>query len=125
MEDQIYCRNANCKSSNVLIEWREDRQTYLIRCNDCKKTTWQPLPESKNRPASHTKLVKKKGIEYCQLCFRDRSEIPPPGTLEGHHIIKYADEGNSDISNILTVCTACHRHILWVQTYFGHYKKKA
>ena len=119
------CRK--CESSNVIEEWREDRQQFATRCNDCKMFTWQlkDLDNKYRRESKHYDLVKKKGVDFCEVCLRKKDDIPPPGTLEGHHIIEYKDGGSDDNTNILVVCTACHKLIHHQRTYLGHYKKTA
>ena len=115
------CRK--CYSENADHQWHEGRQTYLTRCNECNAVTWQPLEKNEDkRHSKHFNLVKKKGLEYCEWCLRKRLEIPAPGTLEGHHIIEYKDGGSDDISNILVLCSSCHKLCHHSRTYYGHYK---
>lgn len=120
---EMTCRK--CGSSNVDPEWREDRQQYATRCGDCQAFTWQPKdPENKyRRESKHLDLVKKKGLDYCEICLRKKDEIPPPGTLEAHHIVEYKDGGSDNLENILIACTACHKLIHHQRTYLGHYTK--
>ena len=116
----MVCRK--CQSSNIDLEYREDRQQYSSRCKDCGQFTWQPKEDSKGRESKHLDIVKKIGIDYCEWCLRKRKEIPPPGTLEAHHIIEYKDGGTSEDYNILILCTACHKQCHHDRTYYSHYK---
>ena len=117
----MVCRK--CGSLNVINEFREDRQQYGTKCNDCNAYTWQPKEDNKyKRESKHLDLVSKKGLNYCEWCLRKKEDIPPPGTLEGHHIIEYSDGGSDEINNILILCSSCHKRCHHDRTYFGHYK---
>ena len=122
MSNEIMICRA-CQSDNIYSEWRPDREQYGIKCHDCNKYTWHPKEASKNRHAKHQELVKKKGVYYCEWCLRDKEFLPLPEILEGHHIIEYKDGGTDDLSNILVLCTKCHKQCHHDRVYLGHYKK--
>jgi hypothetical protein len=115
-----------CKSSEFIKVWHEHRQQYARICKICntQKGTYPKENDKYKRPKNHTELVKKKGIEFCELCLRKKDELPPPKTLEGHHIVEYQDGGTDDVSNIMVVCTPCHKYIHHQRTYLGHYNNK-
>lgn len=118
----MVCRK--CYSENVTNTFHDGKQQYLTRCADCSAVTWQPKDEADKyrREAKHLDLVKKYNGTHCQWCARTKEEIPPPGTLEAHHIIEYKDGGTDDRENILILCTCCHKDCHQKRTYFGHYK---
>jgi hypothetical protein len=114
-----------CNSSNVINEFNEGKQQYGTKCLDCNKYTWQPKIDNKyKRQSKHTDLVNKKDLDYCQWCLRNKTEIPPPGTLEAHHILEYSEGGTNELDNILILCSSCHKQCHHDRTYFGHYKTK-
>lgn len=80
----------------------------------------KPDQDKAKRPATHRKLVKARGVDYCEICGINRSAMPAEETLEGHHVVGYADGGDCEASNALTVCTACHILIHFRRTYVGH-----
>jgi hypothetical protein len=59
------------------------------------------------------------GGDHCELCLRGRFALPPPDTLEVHHLDE--DATNNDPTNLRLYCTGCHRLTHWLRTYFGHY----
>ena len=63
-------------------------------------------------------MVKKTGIDHCQICLKKADELPKGRALEGHHLEEYSDGGGSvEDGNIIVACTACHRLIHWIRTY--------
>lgn len=121
MDDKYKCRF--CNSENTISEFRNDKQQFGTKCYDCNKYTFQPKEESKHRESKHHDLVKKRGINYCECCLRDKNDIPTPSTLEGHHVIEYKDNGTDDMTNVWVLCTSCHKLVHHQRTYLGHYKK--
>lgn len=117
----MICGNKQCNSENIISEWREERLQYLKRCKDCGKATWHPISDKKkNREASHKKLVKKIGIDFCQLCLIPEKILPARQFLEAHHVIEYVDDGTFDPQNIWILCTECHSKVHHIRTYKGH-----
>ena len=96
------------------------------KCNNCDThLCFIKHTKSKNRESKHKELVKESNINYCEWCMRTKDEIPLPGTLEAHHIVEYANGGTDDLSNILILCTACHKQCHHDRTYYGHYKSNS
>lgn len=105
----VHCHNVPCRhrdGSPKHVDWL---------------STPPELKTRKKRPGIQAALVKRKGLDYCQLCQRHESELPEDGptSLEAHHLD--GDHTNQNLDNILTVCRHCHQLIQHIQTYFGHY----
>jgi len=54
------------------------------------------------------------------MCLIKEVDLPPRETLEGHHVVEYANGGTDDADNVWVVCTACHKLIHWRRTYLEH-----
>ena len=99
-------------------------------CDDCDErfVAWGPKPDSlkKRRAAGHKKLsdqLKRRGIDYCQICLRHETELPRPEVLMGHHVIEHQVNGSADPENAWQLCTACHALVHWRRTYESHKKE--
>ena len=93
-----------------------------LRCVDCDKhLKFLKQSNKKTREANHSALVSKYSKGYCECCLRTKSALPPPQTLEAHHIVPYQFEGDSSKDNIWIVCTQCHKLIEHLRHYLGHY----
>lgn len=81
---------------------------------------WLPKPDQDRakRPANHRELVRKYGRGFCQWCLTPERDLPARQTLEGHHIIPYADGGTDDRANVLILCTGCHKLAHLMRTYY-------
>ena len=121
-KEVIICRR--CHSENVTPEYRSERDQIGIKCHNCNAYTWQPKEGSKNRESKNKHLVKAKCIDYCEWCLRKKDNLIHPDELIGHHIIEYKDGGlgKDDLSNVLVLCTSCHRLCHWCRTYLNRNK---
>lgn len=93
-----------------------------MRCYNCgKHHGYIPKPENLKlkRPAAHKDLVRKSGVEHCQMCLRHQSQLVHPDHLQGHHVEEYCKGGSADSENVWIVCTACHSLINWARTYIN------
>jgi hypothetical protein len=125
-----YSTWVKCPFCNIKTEPNVDRSSephpmhgYRKTCAQCGRQigwTGKPDKDKAKRPAAHRKLVKARGVDYCEICGINRSALPSEETLEGHHVVGYADGGDCEASNALTVCTACHILIHFRRTYVGH-----
>lgn len=95
-------------------------------CATCGYQDWPPKPttEKSRRPSAHKRLVKKSGLDYCELCLIREQAMPAGQSLHGHHIEEYADGGDYDQSNVLVVCERCHAWILCRRTEVRHFVGK-
>lgn len=94
-----------------------------IECQSCGHwIDWIGWP--RDRPAERPRRrqrITKLGEDRCELCLRARFEIPAPGALEVHHLVQHSENGSDGVENTRVYCTACHRLVEWVRTYFAHY----
>lgn len=85
-----------------------------ILCADCGTFLgWGKKPDSKNRPANHSDLIRKYKKEYCPICMRPSSKL----VMEAHHIVEFQHGGTSDEDNILVLCYACHKIVHHIRNY--------
>ena len=96
-----------------------------LSCDQCGRfIRWMAKPEGDaskyRRENQHKELAAKFGNGYCELCLIKESDLPNGESMEGHHVIEYADGGDSSRENVWVVCTACHKLIHWRRTYLGH-----
>jgi 5-methylcytosine-specific restriction endonuclease McrA len=120
MTENVACTKCGCE------ERKEELTPNLVHygklvCAGCgKMLTWIPKPdvEKSRRPANHNSLVKKYSRGFCELCLRGLEELPARQTLEGHHVLEYDDGGDSTRENVQILCTACHKHVHHVRTWF-------
>lgn len=94
-----------------------------LTCKACGRfIEWMGLPDQAktDRRASRKKL--RDLGDRCELCLRHKNELPHPQSLTVHHVLEVAaDDGPDDLENLRVYCTACHSHVNWLRTYFGHY----
>ena len=102
---------------------RTDKHYADERCPRCEFFMgFVPKPESDKakRPNAQRDLVKKYGVDYCEICSLGKVELPPGDALEGHHIVELKDGGEASEVNTLTVCSHCH---LLIHFQRDHYAK--
>jgi len=93
---------------------------YLqARCKECDRMIcWIPKPESKVKKRKSLEgwhwYFEQQGIDFCQVCFRKKEDLPIGHALEVHHLIAVENEGKDQEDNLILVCTRCHRliHVL-------------
>lgn len=88
---------------------------YLFRCPICQnKIGYGGFTSCMNEAGERKKSTKftthKLGIHYCQLCGIRREELET-GQLECHHLVPIRDGGLDIRTNVLVVCSVCHRAI--------------
>lgn len=123
--DRKPCRFAACSGECELRPCESGPHFAYWECTVCHRHNgWQAKPDGDKakRPASHSDLVRKFGRGFCELCLRTRDELRSADTFEAHHVIEYSDqhhESDGTQENIWILCTACHRLVNWIRTYFG------
>lgn len=85
-------------------------------CSDCGRfLVWIKKPDGDKRPKRESAKLKKvfdhSGICYCQMCLRQREELPPNVTFVAHHVVEVRDGGTDDPTNLWHLCTICHELI--------------
>jgi len=123
-------RCPKCGTDNsVCFEFTPKMVHYgRVHCSDCGygKGNWVRKPENitaRKRSAASKSIVKRFSQGYCEMCLRTEEQLPNNQVLEGHHIL--GDElGKHEREDVWIICTACHRLVGFVRTYFGHYHKE-
>jgi 5-methylcytosine-specific restriction protein A len=85
-------------------------------CSKCGRfLAWVKKPDNEKRNRRVSKKLARPfenaGIDYCQLCLRQRCELPPNMTFVAHHIVEVQDGGSDDPANLLHLCTFCHEMV--------------
>ena len=97
------------------------------RCSKCNRHLGflaKPDADKARRPAAHRKLVKKSGLDYCEMCLIREDRLPPGEMLVGHHIEEYADGADCENENVLVLCLSCHTLTHWRRTEIKHHVGK-
>lgn len=92
-------------------------------CGSCRlHFGWVPKPDTEKmkRPNAHKNLVKRFGKGFCELCLIREEKLPDGQVLEGDHIEQYRDEWKGSAreitdSDVLIVCTRCHKLVTWLR----------
>lgn len=84
-------------------------------CPKCSRFLyWVAKPEGEKRRRESQKLAKvfeRGGVDYCQMCLRQRDELPANVTLTVHHVIEEQDGGSNEPTNTWRLCTICHEMV--------------
>ena len=116
------CKQASNLEVELRFELTPDKVHYgRLFCPVCgHHAKWVGKPSDEptkyKRPKNTTNLAR---VGYCELCLRNRDQLPKRTTLEGHHVIAVDNGGTNDERNIWTLCTACHRLVEWMRRYNG------
>jgi hypothetical protein len=95
---------VNCQACGAFIDW----------------IGYPDAPAKSDRKKSRKKL--RDLGDRCEICLRHRDDLPPKESLEVHHVLEVAaDDGDDELKNLRLYCSACHSHVTWARTYFGHY----
>jgi hypothetical protein len=107
-----YCRRCECDRWHN-VELTESGPHYgRLKCSDCDMTLhWIPKPKNEGKRKKNKYTPTSLGLNYCQMCFRDRGNLINSETLEVHHIQEICDSGLDTPENIWVVCTYCHKLI--------------
>lgn len=89
---------------------------YICSDPSCGRfLAWVKKPDNEKRNRRQSKKLARPfedaGIDYCQLCLRQRCELPSNMTFVVHHIVEVQDGGNDDPANLLQLCTFCHEMV--------------
>lgn len=118
------CRHCQHPGPHVVEVQTTGVHHAKVECAKCRRfLRWLSKPDSDptkyKRPQTHRDLVSKFSNGFCEMCLRDKNELPKGQTLEAQHVIEFQDGGSEKRENIWIVCTACHRIIHWLRTYVG------
>jgi hypothetical protein len=95
-----------------------------IRCLKCDAfVRWLPKPKNKDKRPKNKILPEDLGIDYCQLCLRQKDRLGKNETLTSHHIIEINKGGEDIKENIWVLCTCCHALVNHVRTYLNDHWK--
>lgn len=120
------CRHCGTIGAVATIEI-EGPHFARIECPSCGYwIDWLGWPADPAKPERRKRRqITKLGDDRCEMCLRSRFELPPPDTLQAHHVIEHAVTQDDSDDNIRWYCTSCHGLVGWLRTYFGHYHPSA
>lgn len=90
-------------------------EMICVSCNN--RIKFLPKPRNENKRKQNKYSAEAIGINYCEMCLRDREQLFSYETLEVHHKIQISMGGEDKPGNIWVVCTPCHRLIHFCRTY--------
>lgn len=89
-----------------------------LTCDICgERWGWLSKPDNQGKRPKNKYTPASLGVDRCQMCLRDRSELVNSETLEVHHIIEVSAQGQDTPENIMVLCTPCHRLTHYQRTY--------
>lgn len=118
-----YCYGCERKIKPVTKGETNETHGYKLVCPECGVFLgWggkvKPLKKNGKRSLSSNWTADRLRTNYCQWCGR-RREMLGPGTLEIHHIVPIKDGGEDHPSNIMVLCTACHKEVHHRRLYYN------
>lgn len=115
------CGDGGPHSVEVLTTGVHYAKASCGRCRRFLKFLPKPDddPTKYKRQKAHLNLVDQYSNGYCEMCLRQKGELPKGETLEAQHVIEYQDGGSEKRENIWILCTSCHRMVHWLRTYHG------
>ncbi|MGM0377047.1 MAG: HNH endonuclease [Bacteroidota bacterium] len=101
---------------------------YKLHCMDCGNFIgWsgykKEIIKNGERQFSSQWPAKRAGIDYCQICLRNKTSLGKTEKIETHHIIQICDGGEDELMNIMFLCTACHAFVHHQRTYLQRHLK--
>ena len=101
---------------------------YKLYCMDCGNfIAWsgykKEITKNGERQFSTQWNAKRAGIDYCQICLRNKTDLGRSEKIETHHIIQICDGGEDELKNIMFLCTACHALVHHQRTYLQRHLK--
>lgn len=105
-------------SEHIKEQPRPDTPHYAeYRCVKCDKwISWVKGPDTP-RSTAVLKRTKERDGYTCQFCGRPKEKLGERETLTTDHMTELNEGGKDELSNTITLCTACHKLKLWVRTY--------
>lgn len=102
---------------------------FKLYCMDCEAfVAWsgykKPIARGGERKFSSQWTAKRVGIDYCQICLRDKADLGRAERIETHHIIQVCDGGEDELSNLMFLCTACHTLVHHQRTYLQRHLRR-
>ena len=94
---KLYCMDCGC-----FVGWSGVKKEIVKNGERQFSSQWRP---------SHV------GVDYCQICLRNATELGQSEKLEPHHIIEISNGGKDDLENIMWLCSCCHRLVHHQRTY--------
>lgn len=118
------CKWCNAEQINPIVQETPDTPHFAkLICPECNRfIDWMGMPKNKDTK-SHSKFTPESlDIDYCEFCLRPREMLGRNETLDIHH--KMPEElGGEDVrTNVLVLCTYCHKTAHQRHTYlYKHY----
>ena len=97
------------------------------KCRAFMPDLWIKKPENDEKRGKSSRYTPTRlNLSSCEICGRERSFLGKYETLDIHHKTPVSKGGLDEPSNLLVLCTACHRMAHWLRTYLNdhHIDKK-
>lgn len=95
-----------------------------IKCLSCGAFCgWGKIPKNDGKRQSNKHSPKDLGVDFCQMCLRDKNRLGTRGVLHSHHVHEIQDGGPDVPQNIWVLCTSCHSIVHHQRVYINdHFK---
>jgi len=124
--------DANVVADRNIDDPASDIHGYKLYCVDCGSFVgWsgckKDIKKNGERQFSSQWTAKSVGIDYCQICLRNKTDLGQSERVEPHHIIEISEGGEDSRKNIMWLCTCCHRLVhhqrTYLQKHFSHQRE--
>jgi 5-methylcytosine-specific restriction endonuclease McrA len=120
------CRRCE-KNVAVHVEIQPEKSIHYAKavCPDCGGLIqWLKKPSNEGiRTKTSRFSLSSLNHEYCEICGRHFGSLGNRETLEIHHKIPVEEEGHDELTNLLVLCTPCHRMCHFLRKYLNHHLK--
>lgn len=122
MDKRFECKY--CGTTETFIRPRPDTiHGFEICCKQCTKhITWAGKPRNRIKHEKRPPCPSPDdlNIDWCQICLLPKAFLGALETLHTHHIDD--NPQNCERSNLIVVCSSCHKLIEHQRTYrYNHY----
>lgn len=118
--NKLQCKN--CDGTNLITILRPDTPHFAeIRCDDCGKfLKWLSNPNKNNTIRNKSSKYKLESLipnDFCWFCTRTKEQLGIREGLTIDHKKPIEEGGIDEISNLMVLCTACHKLKNWYWIY--------
>ena len=123
------CKWCNATQIEPIVEETPDTPHFAkLICPECNRfIDWMGMPQNKDKRGKSSKFTPESlEIDYCEFCLRPQEMLGRNETLDIHHKMPVEFGGEDTQSNILVLCTYCHKTAHQRHTYlYKHYTVKS